>query len=110
MNAEQRRRSKIIINLQERICRIENNIKKLTEDKELYEQIIEELQHSKSEDEVLSFGSIEFIQDQNFQVHSREEKLVKKASTKKAERQEGLEKARAWHLNRKKEKQNRKRR
>jgi hypothetical protein len=110
MNAEQRRRSKIIINLQERICRIENNIKKLTEDKELYEQIIEELQHSKSEDEVLSFGSIEFIQDQNFQVHSREEKLVKKASTKKAERQEGLEKARAWHLNRKKAKENRKRR
>jgi hypothetical protein len=110
MNAEQRRRSKIIINLQERICRIENNIKKLTEDKELYEQIIEELQHSKSEDEVLSFGSIEFIQDQNFQVHSREEKLVKKASTKKAERQEGLEKAIAWHLNKKKEKENRKRR
>jgi len=109
MNAEQRRRSKIIINLQERICRIENNIKKLTEDKELYEQIIEELQHSKSEDEVLSFGSIEFIQDQNFQVHSREEKLVKNASTKKAERQEGLEKARAWHLNSKKEKENRKR-
>jgi hypothetical protein len=109
MNAEQRRRSKIIINLQERICRIENNIKKLTEDKELYEQIIEELQHSKSEDEVLSFGSIEFIQDQNFQVHSIEEKIVKKASTKKAERQEGLEKARARHLNRKKEKENRKR-
>ena len=86
MNAEQRRRSKIIINLQERICRIENNIKKLTEDKELYEQIIEELQHSKSEDEVLSFGSIKFITDQNFQVHSREEKLNKKTSTKKAER------------------------
>lgn len=42
------------------------------------------------------------------QVHSREEKLNKKTSTKKAERQENLKKARVWHLNRKREKDNRK--
>ncbi len=64
MNREQRQ-SKIIVNLQERICKIKNDIEQLTEDKELYEQIIEELWHLKSEDEVLSFGSIKFIQDQN---------------------------------------------
>ena len=64
MNREQRQ-SKIIVNLQERICKIKNDIEQLTEDKELYEQIIEELRHLKSEDEVLSFGSIKFIQDQN---------------------------------------------
>jgi hypothetical protein len=42
MNREQRQ-SKIIVNLQERICKIKNDIEQLTEDKELYEQIIDEL-------------------------------------------------------------------
>jgi DNA-binding ferritin-like protein len=53
-----------VSSLQQRIRKIEEEIEQLQEDKQFYELIIEELQDTTStEDELSSFGTIEFIQE-----------------------------------------------
>jgi hypothetical protein len=89
-----------VSSLQQRIRKIEEESEQLHEDKQFYEQIIEELQDTtNTEDELSSFGTIEFIQEpiqpqrQTDIKESNFKPAVNKAKPKKQERQEGLEKA-----------------
>jgi hypothetical protein len=106
-------RSSIVLSLQEWIRRIEEQIEELYENKQFYEQIIKEFQDGTNiEDNLSSFGTIEFIQEPRQPQRQIRESDFKQASnktkSKKQERQEGLERARAWHLDRTRAQKNKK--
>jgi hypothetical protein len=92
-----RERESLILRLQERNTEIDNEIKKLQQDWILNQQIITELQ---KKDRPTAEGdsdiSIEYCRIED--VPERRPIPEKKISRKRAERREGLEKARAWHL------------
>ncbi len=86
--------------LQEWSTEIDNEITRLQQDWILNQQIITELQKedrsSSEEDDNLS---IDYVQVENvIERNQKPQKTEKRISNKKAERKEGLEKARAWHL------------
>jgi len=90
------------LRLQERNTKIDNEIKRLQQDWILNQQIITELQKKdKSFSEEDSDISIEYLRVED--VTERKpipERTEKKISRKRAERREGLERPRAWHLDR----------
>jgi hypothetical protein len=92
-----RERESLILRLQERNTETDNEIKKLQQDWILNQQIITELQ---KKDRPTAEGdsdiSIEYCRIED--VPERRPIPEKKISRKRAERREGLEKARAWHL------------
>jgi len=98
-----RERESLILRLQERNTETDNEIKKLQQDWILNQQIITELQ---KKDRPTAEGdsdiSIEYCRIED--VPERRPIPEKKISRKRAERREGLERARAWHLDRIKEK------
>ncbi len=92
-----RERESLILRLQERNTEIDNEIKKLQQDWVLNQQIITELQKKdRLTAEEDSDISIEYYRVED--VLERRPTPEKKISRKRAERREGLEKARAWHL------------
>ena len=97
-----RERESLILRLQERNTEIDNEIKRLQQDWILNQQIITELQKKdKPFSEEDSDTSIEYLRVED--VTERKpipERTEKKRSRKRAERREGLERARAWHLDR----------
>ncbi len=94
-----RERESLILRLQERNTEIDNEIKKLQQDWVLNQQIINELQKKdRLTAEEDSDISIEYYRVED--VLERRPIPEKKISCKRAERREGLEKARAWHLDR----------
>jgi len=102
-----------MLSLQEQIRRIEEQIEELYKNKQFYEQIIKELQDGTNiEDNLSSFRTIEFIQEPRQPQRQIRESDFKQASnktkSKKQERQEGLERARAWHLDRTRAQKNKK--
>jgi len=92
----------LILKLQERNTEIDNEIKRLQQDWIINQQITTELQKKdKSFSEEDSDISIEYLRVED--VTERKpipERTEKKISRKRAERREGLERARAWHLDR----------
>ncbi len=101
-----RERENLILRLQELNTEIDNEIKRLQQDWIVNQQIITELQKKdKSFLEKDSDISIEYLRVED--VTERKpipERTEKKISRKRAERREGLERARAWHLDRNKTK------
>ncbi len=97
-----RERESLILKLQERNTEIDNKIKRLQQDCILNQQIITELpKKDKPFSEEDSDISIEYLRVED--VTERKpipERTEKKISRKRAERREGLERARAWHLDR----------
>jgi hypothetical protein len=90
------------LRLQEWNTEIDNEITRLQQDWILNQKIITELQKedksSLEEDDNLS---IDYVQVENvIERKQKPQKTKKRISNKKAERKEGLEKARAWHLDR----------
>ncbi len=92
-----RERESLILRLQERNTEIDNEIKKLQQDWILNQQIITELQKkdrlTAEEDSDIEYYRVEDILE-------RRPTPEKKVNRKREERREGLEKARAWHLDR----------
>jgi hypothetical protein len=78
----------------------------LTEDKELYQQIILELTSDDDYDNI-SLQSVEYFVDKRKARSSNNnaKPTVPKKNSKKLERQIALEKARAWSIDRKKERE-----
>ena len=78
----------------------------MTEDKELYQQIILELTSDDDYDNI-SLQSVEYFVDKRKARSSNNNAnpTVPKKNSKKLERQIALEKARAWSINRKKERE-----
>jgi hypothetical protein len=107
MNNQGRRRERIVKKIQERIYKIDKQIEDLQPDKELYQSILSELnQRDYYNDKELS---IEFIESSDRAAarlvnSGRKEQVNKsvtmKAKTKAQEREEERAKARAWHINR----------
>jgi len=97
-----RDRESMILRLQERDTEIDNEIKRLQQDWILNQQIITELQkEDRSSSEEYDNLSIDYVQVENvIERKQKPQKTEKRISSKKAERKEGLEKARAWHLDR----------
>ncbi len=94
-----RERESLILRLQERNTEIDNEIKRLQQDWIINQQITTELQKKdKSFSEEDSDISIEYLRVED--VPERKPIPEKKISRKRAERREGLERARAWHLDR----------
>jgi hypothetical protein len=112
MNNQGRRRERIANKLQERICKIDEQIEDLQSNKELYQSILSELnQRDYYDDEELS---IEFIETSDraaarpVNLGRKEqvnENATTKAKTKAQEREEERAKARAWHINRVKDRE-----
>jgi hypothetical protein len=99
-----RTKQNIISTLQERIEEIDQQIRELQRERNLQIEIIQHLQEqttnrSSSEEEI----SVK-IENNEHNIIKNELKTTKEH--RKAERLEGLEKARAWALNRKREKKN----
>jgi hypothetical protein len=99
-------RTDIITKLQERIENIEQELVRLTEDKEFYQQIILELTSDDDYDNI-SLQSVEyFVEERKARSSNNNVKpSASKKNSKKLERQIALEKAWAWSINRKKERE-----
>ncbi len=100
------RRTEIVSELQERIENIEQELRRLTDDKELYQQIILELTSDNDDYDNISLQSAEyFVEERKAPSSNNYVKQTKpKKNSKTLERQITLEKARAWSIDRTKEK------
>jgi hypothetical protein len=78
---------------------------RLEEDKRLDQQIIEEFQSLEEGYDKISIESFESWEELPKQ---KSTDIVQKRSSKKSERKESYEKARAWHLERKRDKEKKK--
>jgi hypothetical protein len=90
-------RESLIFRLQERNKKITSKIEKLRQDLTLNQQVIRELQR---EEEISEYSEEDEKSFEYFKTEHKPKGVVKAKSDKKAERKEGLEKARAWHLER----------
>jgi hypothetical protein len=109
-NRQKGKRQLIILQLQERIVKMDHEIDKLMKDKELYLRIIlefsqEEFNRSSSEDSSDEELSMEIIPSVMPKPMEEDTKFRRKKKDKKINaRQEAFERARAWALERKKDK------
>ena len=96
--------SEIIKELQEQITNIDKEVKRLCEDKSLYQTIIQEINNNESYEydssQSSSDVSIEIIQDHKENTSHN----IGQRTKVKEERQLAFEKARAWALDRKRNK------
>jgi glycerol-3-phosphate responsive antiterminator len=97
MRTERAERESLIFRLQERNKEITSKIEKLCQDLSLNQQVIRELQQ---EEELSAYSEEDEISFEYIKTDHKPKGVVKVKSDKKAEQKEGLEKARAWHLDR----------
>jgi len=102
------KRTDIITKLQERIENIDQELQRLNEDKELYQQIILELTSDDDYDNI-SLQSLEYFVEERKErsLNNIAKPTAPKKNSKKLERQIALEKARVWSIDRKKEREKR---
>ena len=109
-NSQKEKRQLIILQLQEQIVKMDCEMDKLMKDKELYLRIIvelsqEELNRSSNEDSSDDEISMEIIPSVMPRPMEEDKKIKRKKKEKKSNaRQEAFEQARAWALERKREK------
>ena len=104
------KRTDIITKLQEQIENIDQELQRLNEDKELYQQIILELTSDDDYDNI-SLQSLEYFVEERKErsLNNNTKPTAPKKHRNKLERQIALEKARAWSIDRKKEREKRNR-